>query len=368
MDDFVSRGDLAHIPFARVLAGIGRQGLTGLLLVRGVGGEKKFSFDRGALVLGSATFDEAGFLKFLWTRGEADLIGLARVEDLARRAGTPLLRALTEEGLLAPARLWPALESFAEDEACSLFDREDAEFEFQALPGLAGRTFVGGIDVAGLVLEGVRKMTNAALIAGHLPAEGEPLRRLQAGWPERPRLSLQERYLLGLLEPGTTVAELYAESDLGKEDTQRALFALLCLGLAGTTAPRPKTGRLPADRSPAETERLFAAFNNKCSFIFKSISKGVGPVALSIIEKSIDEIKGRLDPVFQGLELKPDGRIELRSSLKLNMAMGGEEGRRSLLRSMDEILMAEVLAVKRTLGPAQEAALVRGLERLGDAS
>lgn len=367
MDDFVSRGDLAHTPFPRVLAGIGRQGLTGLLLVRGVGGEKKFAFDRGALALESGSFDEAGFLRFLWTKGEADLIGLARVEDHARRDGTPLLRALAEGGLLEPARLWPALESFLEDEVFSFFDREDAEFEFRALPGLAGRVFVGGVDVAGLVLDGVRKMTNADLIAGHLPAEGESLRRLQGGWPDRPRLSLQERYVLGLLEAGTSLGELYDGSDLGKEDIQRILFAFLCLGMAGTAAPRPKTNRLPADRSPAEMERLFVVFNNKCSFIFNSISKGVGPVALSIIEKSLDEVRGRLDPAFQGLELTPDGRIELKSSVRLNMTIAGEEGRRSLLRSMDEILMAEVLAVKRTLGPAHEAALVRGLEKLGDA-
>jgi hypothetical protein len=367
MDDFANRGDLSRTPFARVLAGIGRQGLTGLLLIRGAGGEKKLAVERGTLALESESFDEAGFLRFLWTKGEADLIGLARVEDLARREGLSLLRTLSEEGLLDPARLWTALGSFAEDEAFPLFDRDDAEFEFLSLPGLPGRILIAGIDLARLALEGVRRMSNAGLIAGHLPAEGQPLRRLQTGWPDRPPLAPEERYVLGLLEPGATPAELYAGSDLGKTAIQRILFSLLCLGLAGTAAPKPKTGRLPADRSPAELERTFAAFNAKCSFIFKSISKGVGPVASSIIEKSLEEIKSRLDPAFQGLELGPDGRIELKSSLRLNAAIAGEEGRRSLLRSMDEILVAEVLAFKRTLGSDHEAALIRSLDKMGDA-
>lgn len=367
MDDLAKRGDLGRTPFAKVLADIGRQRLTGLLAVRGPAGEKTFSFDHGAMALESGSFDKEAFLRFLWTTGEADLIGLARVEDRVQRNGASLLRALAEEGILEPARLWPALESFVKDEALSFFDREESEFEFRALPVLPGRILVGGIELAGLVLEGARKMTNTEMIASHLPAEDEPLRRQAVNGPAPSNLLLQERYVLGLLDTGATPADLYEESDLGKADIQRILFAFLCLGLVGPAAPKPKTGRLPADRSPAETERLFAAFNNKCSFIFKAISKGVGPVALSIIEKSLDEIKVRLDPVFQGFELKPDGRIELKSSLKLNMAMGGEEGRRSLLRSMDEILMAEVLAVKRTLGPDQEAALIRGLERWGDA-
>jgi hypothetical protein len=34
---------------------------------------------------------------------------------------------------------------------------------------------------------------------------------------------------------------------------------------------------------------------------------------------------------------------------------------------MDEILAAELLLVKRTLGPENESALVRSLDRLGEA-
>jgi hypothetical protein len=35
---------------------------------------------------------------------------------------------------------------------------------------------------------------------------------------------------------------------------------------------------------------------------------------------------------------------------------------------MDEILVAEVLAVKRTLGPEHESTLVKNLEKIGDLS
>ncbi len=360
------RGDLAGAPFARVLAGIGKRGLTGRLLVRGPGGDKTFSFERGQLVLESGSFDEPALLRFLLTTGEADLIGLERVEDQVRRSGSGLVRALAEQAGLHPARLWPALASFLMEEALSLFDREDAEYEFQETAVLAGRTLIRGIDIPDLVLEGVRRMANTGLIARHLPAADMPIRRGPAARTEGPNLALHERYILGLLDSGTTLAELMDASDIGEEGTRRALFAFLCLDLAGTASPKPKTWRPAADRNPAEIDRLFAAFNNRCSFIFKYVSKAVGPVALSIIEKSLDEVRGRLDPVFQGLELRADGRIELRSSLRVNMTIGGEDGRRSLLRSMDEILMAEVLAVKRTLGPADEAALIRSLEKMGE--
>jgi hypothetical protein len=366
MDDFAIRGDLAGNPFARVLAGIGKRGLTGRLLVRGPGGDKTFSFDRGDLVLESGAFDEKGLLRFLLTTGEADLIGLGRVEDEARRTGSTLVRALAEQAGLPPSRLWPALASFLTEEAFSFFDREDAEFEFQETAALAGRALIGSLAPPALVLEGVRRMANTGLIARHLPAADAPLRRGPTARTEGLGLALHERYVLGLLDSGTTLAGLLDASDIGEEGTRRALFAFLCLGLASPASPKPKTGRLAADRTPAEIDRLFAAFNNRCSFIFKYVSKAVGPVALSIIEKALDEVRGRLDPVFQGLELLPDGRIELRSSLRVNMTIGGEDSRRSLLRSMDEILMAEVLAVKKTLGPADEASLIRSLEKMGE--
>ncbi len=360
------RGDLAGTPFARVLAGIGKRGLTGRLLVRGPEGSRTFSFDRGTLVLESGAFDEKALLRFLLTTGEADLIGLDRAEEEARRTGSGLVRALAEQAGLPPARLWPSLASFLKDEVLSLFDREDAEYEFQETAGLPGRTLVGDLDVPALVLEGVRKMANTGLIARHLPAADVPLRRGPTARPEGLDLALHERYVLGLLDCGATLAELLDASDIGEEQTRRALLAFLCLGLAGAAPPKPKTWRPAADRTPAEIDRLFADFNNRCSFILKYVSKAVGPVALSIIERSLDEVRGRLDSVFQGLELRPDGRIELRSSLRVNMTIGGEDIRRSLLGSMDEILMAEVLAVKRTLGPADEAALIRSLEKMGE--
>jgi hypothetical protein len=113
-------------------------------------------------------------------------------------------------------------------------------------------------------------------------------------------------------------------------------------------------------------DRIMGLFNAKCAFIFKYISKEIGPVAFHIIGKSLDEVRGRLDATFQTAELQPDGRLELKSMIRVSANIVGDDGRRSMLRSMDEILAAEVLVVKRTLGPEHESALVRGLERLGE--
>jgi hypothetical protein len=366
MDESLRRGNLSRTPFPRLLAGLWGEGLTGTLSVGGPGGPKTFSFEDGSLAVERDSFPSADFLRALLTSGAVDLISLGRMEEYAQETGVPVVRAALELDLLPPARLWALLEEFVKAEVFALFDSEEGDFEFTPRPAMSGPAYVRGLFVPRLLLEGGRRMSNHGLIERQLPVEAETVQGLQPALLELLELEPHEKYLLGLLDPAPTLAELLESSDLGKRESRRVLFVFICLGLAGTRAPKPKTARLPAEMSLADVEKIFGAFNAKCSYIFKYISKEIGPVASSVIRNSLEDVRGRLDPVFQGLELKPDGRIEVRSFLKTNMNLVGDESRRSLLRSMDEILVAEVLAVKRTLGPGHESALVKSLEKVGE--
>lgn len=366
MDDWFMSEEFARAPLARVLAEIWRQGLSGSLYVRAGGVPKCLSFERGALVLDSASFEEKDFLRFLLTTGETDLIALTRVEEHAQKSGGSSLRSLVETSLFEPERLWTLLHAYARDEALSLVEGGGAEREFHSRGGPAPRVYVEAIDVPGLLLESARRLKDEAALDAVLPGPGETVRRLPAFSPDAFGLSLTERYVLGLLDPAKTVEELCDASDLGTAATRRALYALFVLGLAGTAVSKPKTAKLPGDLSLAGMDRVLAHFNAKCAFIFKHVSKEIGPVAFNLVGKALDEVRDRLDPAFRSADLQPDGRFEFKSPLRVNANIVGDDCRKSLLRSMDEILAAEVLLVKRTLGPENESALVRSLERLGE--
>jgi len=376
MDDWFASEEFARAPVARVLAEIWRQGLSGSLYVRAGGVPKCLSFERGFLVLDSVSFEEKDFLRYLLTTGRTDLIALTRVEEHVQKTGGSTLRSLVETSLFEPDRLWDLLRTYAREEALSLFASAGAEREFHTRSGPPARVYVEAIDVPGLLLEGARRMTDETALDRVLPAGGEVVRRLPAFSTDAFTLSLStdaftlsltERYVLGLLDPPRTLDEISADSDAGAAGTRRALCALLLLGLAGTAGPRPKTARLGADLSLAGMDRIMGLFNARCAFVFKHVSKEVGPVAFNLIEKALDEVRGRLDPAFQSADLKPDGRFELKSLLRVNANIVGDDCRKSMLRSMDEILAAEVLVVKRTLGPDHESALIRSLEKLGEA-
>lgn len=365
MDRSPGRGTLSEIPFARLLADVWQREFSGILRV-GTGGGKSFAFEGGALLVGRETLPEKEFLESLLTSGEADLLSLGRCEDYAAEHDVSTVRAMLEIKLFDSTRLWALLEGFAKTEAWRLFDVEEAEFELEPRPAPIGRVYVRNIFPPGLVLEGARRMRNERVIDAHVPGANQTVQALAPFYLDLLDLTGPERYVLDLLATARTAGDLCATSELTERESRRILFMFCCLGVAGTPPGKVKTTRLPAELSLGDMDKLFGLFNAKCAYIHKYISKEIGPVALSVIGKSLEDIRGRLDPAFQGLELKDDGRIELRTFLKVNMNIGGEENRRALLRSMDEILVAEVLAVKRTLGSAHESALVKGLERIGE--
>ena len=116
----------------------------------------------------------------------------------------------------------------------------------------------------------------------------------------------------------------------------------------------------------SEIYRILELFNEKCSFIFKYISKEIGPVALNILEKCLEDAKPSLSPIFEKARLGPDGRVETNSIRKGGISLSREEFKVQVLNGLNDILVAEVLAVKRTLGNEHESSLVNHLKKIGE--
>jgi hypothetical protein len=137
------------------------------------------------------------------------------------------------------------------------------------------------------------------------------------------------------------------------------------LGLAALS-PSPAPAKPTPELSSAGLEKIWADFNDKCAYIYRYISKEIGPVGLSVLEKSLEDVRLRLTPPFQGLELRPDGRVEFSPFPLMSLTLFTEESRKQFIRVLNEILMAEVLAVKKALGNAHEAGVVKSLEKIGE--
>jgi hypothetical protein len=274
-------------------------------------------------------------------------------------------RGLIEREIFSPPRVWELLAGFWLESLFPLFDWPEGEYAFDSGGELSEPHILMTVPAPEFILQGIRRMANFSLIEASLPAESESLQILSPGHAGLLRLAPHEKYLLNVLWHSPRLQDLYAQSQLGKKETQKALFSLVQLGLAGFKQPREKFK--PAfEVSSGEAEKIWADFNDKCSSIYKYISKEIGPVALSVLEKALEEVKPRLSPPLQSLELRADGRIELKPASLLSLNFSNPESRKATIQVLNEILVAEVLAVKKTLGNDHEAALVRNLERIGE--
>jgi len=366
MEETPLRGNLSEVPIAPLLFQIWKKEKTGTLRLKREESEVSLSFEKGDLTIERRSFPEKDFLKDLFENNILELQDLEQCEAYSQKNRLSSLRSLLELGILEPSHLWQLVEDFWKQVTLPLFNWESGEFGFDLIQIPKEAQLVRGIMTPSFILSGVRRMGNDDYIRAHLPPETETLQPLPPFHLEHLGLEPPEKYLLNLIDGSRSLKQILESSELGKQGSAKSLYAFLTLGLVGTSQPKNRARPAP-ENSYAELNRILEAFNEKCSYIFKYMGKELGPLAQNILDKCLDEIRVRLDPIFQSSELSPEGKILLGQG-RAALQLAGEEGRRSFLQSLDEILTAEVLAVKRTLGPDHESAVVKNLEKVGDLS
>ncbi|OGD11779.1 MAG: hypothetical protein A2Y86_06355 [Candidatus Aminicenantes bacterium RBG_13_62_12] len=362
MDEIPVEGRLSDIPLPQILHRLWLQKKSGILVVSGGREEKRLCLIKGLLALDRESLDEPRFLKHLGARG---LITPARTRRLQSRTvdeSEPLVKVLSRQEIPDSALLWRELEAYFLASLAEMFEWADGRFEFLPASSQDFDLLLTGMSTPDMVLEGIRLMTRLKGMEEWLAGAKDPWQAFFPAHLGPAALQPHERYLLNLLSEGRTVEEVLSQSYLSRRDTIKALFALACTGLAGPAAARPHL-KTPADFSFTDYDKILVHFKHKASVIFRYVSKEVGPVAMSIMSKALDEVNGWLGPGLPKVTLNPDGCPEVKALLRGHIGLFREEDGKNLFRILDEILAAEVLMVKRTLGHEHEAALVRALER-----
>src|SRR3972149_608252 len=167
-----------------------------------------------------------------------------------------------------------------------------------------------------------------------------------------------EQHILGLVDGERSVLEICRESEIGESETLKVLYALLSGSLVKIRGKKVRA--FDQDFVPADTlDSIIDGFNQMFSYVFRYMVREVGPIAENVLEKYLGGLREGRKDVFAGVKLQKDGTLDS-ATLERNASRLTEEARRSLLvDALNELLYAELLAVKRTLGPEHEAASVR---------
>jgi hypothetical protein len=154
------------------------------------------------------------------------------------------------------------------------------------------------------------------------------------------------------------VLEISKESEIGDNETLKVLYALICTGLVRIKGK--KVYALDQDFVPEDTlHSVIISFNQMYGHVFRYMVREVGPIAENVLEKYLGGLRDGRKEVFGGVKLHKDGTLDA-ALIERNLNRLPEDQRRMLLvDSLNELLYAELLAVKRTLGSDHEANIVR---------
>ena len=148
---------------------------------------------------------------------------------------------------------------------------------------------------------------------------------------------------------------------MGDNQTLKLLYAFLSTGIVEGRGRKVRT--LDQDFVPADTTfAVVESLNRMYRFIFAYMVKEVGPIAENVLSKYLGTVREACPEVLEGVTLRSDGSLDEATLERNAQRIDDEQLRRDVLvDALNEVLYAELLAVKRTLGAEHESTIIRAL-------
>ncbi len=338
---------------------------TGLLTLKNGDIEKALHFNEGNVVFAQSNVPGDRLGDLLLREGR---ISQQQYEESAKRLGEGKRqgRILVEMKALGPKELWEAIRRQIEYIAWSLFDWSEGTFRFYegALPSTESITV--DVPVAELILAGLRKTARIEVFKDKIPNDLVVFERCVP--KDRPKgLNFEEfeKYIYKKVDGAASVRDLVASSDIGELETLRILYIFFTLGYL-----KVKGQLRPLGPPPEERERLAATvndYNEMYGFLYRYLLREVGPIADNLSKMYLDEVRKTHGDVLRQLMFDSEGRLDPQKLAAQAQELAERQESR-LLETLNELLYALLLAVRKTLGAEHEQRVMKVLKDIrGDA-
>jgi len=352
------KGQIAELPVPDILQHLRLSQSTGILTLVTGGARKALYVKDGRVVVASSNLPNDRLGEILLREGkitveeyEASIKAITK----GKRQG----KVLVEMGALSPKDLWEGVQFQVQEIVYGVFQWDEGQFHFEESTLPEKERITVDLDIQDLILAGLRRVDASGRIQSRFP-EGDAV--LERATSERPvTLEPYELHVLKLVDGERSVLDICRESEIGDNETQKVLYALVSTGIARVKGRKVVT--LDQDFVPVDTiYSVLDSFNQMYSHIFKYMVREVGPIAENVLEKYLGSLRDGRKEVFGGVKLQKDGTLDI-TVIERNLNKFPEEQRRGLLvDGLNELLYAELLAIKRTLGAEHEAAIVKALK------
>jgi hypothetical protein len=351
------RGLLSQLPLPELLQQLRLSQATGILSLISGGARKAVYLKDGRVVFGSSNLPNDRLGEMLIRDGKITVDEYeASVKALAK--GKRQGKVLVEMGAISPKDLWEGVQYQVREIVYSVFQWDEGQFHFEDSTLPERERITVDLDILELILVGIRRVDSSGPIQSRFP---EGLLVLQRAAPAPDEITESyEQHVLGLVDGERSVLEICHDSEIGDNETLKVLYALIATGIVQVKGRKVRT--LDQDFVPEDSlYSVITSFNQMYGRVFQHMLREVGPIAENVFEKYLATLRQSRKDVFEGLRFQKDGTLEP-VQIERNLNHVPEEERRGLLVDcLNELLYAEILAVKRTLGAEHEGVIIRAL-------
>ena len=363
-------GDFQNRDFAGILFHIFRHAMEGQLMITTPELEISLHIqDRSVQEIYSNR--EADRLEhYLLENGVVSHSRLTKAAAIQKQKKISLGRALQELGILNHQELWTHMLSGARQTLLPLFTLRAGRYQFvDEAEDSADIRFLN-LNLLDLIRTGIDAIADGPFISDRFQNADE----FQPLVSSPPPIILQphECHVLSLIRHESRLPAITARSQLLPQQLLKTLYLLINLGMVGSRKEVGESKSQPLSLPMGAASPLFNSFdeavqfyNQKYGYIYHVFSKEIGPVAHSILVDALTSILDQIPPFFQNCRLAEDGCLDSRSFLKTIWHLNFEENIANLLRGLEEILYAEIFAVKRHLGKEHEQLILQWIREIG---
>jgi uncharacterized protein DUF4388 len=351
------KGQLSQLPVPDLLQHLRVSKGTGILSLVSGGARKALYIKDGRVVFASSNLPNDRLGEILIREGKITVEEYdASIKAISK--GKRQGKVLVEMGALSPKDLWEGVQFQVREVVYSIFQWEDGQFHFEESSLPEKERITVDLDIRDLIIVGIRRVDASGAVQTRFPDGDGVLELIDKEVPES--LEPYERHVLNLVDGERSVLEVCRESEIGDNETLKVVYALLCSALVRIKGK--KVYALDQDFVPEDTlHAVITSFNQMYGFVFRYMVREVGPIAENVLEKYLGGLRDSRKEVFAGVKLLKDGTIDP-AVVERNMNRFPEDGRRGLVvDGLNELLYAELLAVKRTLGAEHEASIIKAL-------
>jgi hypothetical protein len=372
MEGELKEGDIFHI-----LYHIYKNSISGLLIlkVETDGYEKQMVIEDRKIVFALSSLKQDAFGTHLLKHNIIDEDTYNKTNRYMEKNKKRFGRALIELGYLNYDQIWKWIQDHLKTIIYSFFSIKSGKYLVLANQKRDIENIVLDMDIITVIVEGMRRFKSNEFLEKKFETI-ENLYVCNTKMVTQMDLKSYENHVLDLVKRNSKLDDIITRSELLRFDTLRLLYLFLVLEVIST---KPGVGAVETEpESVMEMENIvglstFTSFeealkhyNMKFELIYKTLSKEIGPVALSLLLKAIEDIMENLPSYFQKIQLNSDGRIDENTVLKLVWYHDFNKNIGRFLRGLEEILYTEIYTVKKHLGIEYEQQVLKWINGIGN--